>query len=86
MFAEFAASGITAKSFATDLSDPSAVKATVAAVHSQLGPVQVLFWNPYGDAAAGFLTAAPEQLQKEFNLTVVGGSCKCLRFVRPVPA
>lgn len=72
LIAELAAQGITAKGFSTDLSDPAAVKATVAAVHSELGPISVLFWNPYGDAPAGFLTATPEQLQKEFNLTVVG--------------
>jgi hypothetical protein len=47
------------------------VKATIAAVQSDLGPVDLLFWNPISTPAP-LLTATPEQLTSAYNVTVTG--------------
>lgn len=59
------------QSYPTDLGDASAVKATIAAVQQDLGPISVVFWNPYNTPAA-LLTATPGQLQSAYNVTVTG--------------
>lgn len=69
------AAGITAKAYPTDLTDSAAVKATIAAVQRDLGPVDLLFWNPVS-TPAGLLTATPEQLNSAYNVTVTGGSIR----------
>jgi NAD(P)-dependent dehydrogenase (short-subunit alcohol dehydrogenase family) len=66
------AAGVTAKGYPTDLTDSAAVKATIAAVQKDLGPVNLLFWNPVS-APAGLLTATPEQLDSAYDVTVTGG-------------
>jgi hypothetical protein len=40
-------------------------------VHQDLGPISVVFWNPYSTPAP-LLTATPEQLQTDYNVTVTG--------------
>jgi NAD(P)-dependent dehydrogenase (short-subunit alcohol dehydrogenase family) len=62
---------VIAQSYPTDLQDASAVKATLAAVHQDLGPISVVFWNPYSTPAP-LLTATPEQVQSAYNVTVTG--------------
>jgi NAD(P)-dependent dehydrogenase (short-subunit alcohol dehydrogenase family) len=59
------------QSYPTDLGDAAAVKATIAAVQQDLGPISVVFWNPYNTPAA-LLTATPEQLQSAYDVTVTG--------------
>lgn len=59
------------QSYPTDLGDAFAVKATIAAVHQDLGPISVVFWNPY-NTPAPLLTATPEQVQSAYNVTVTG--------------
>lgn len=59
------------QAYPTDLTDSAAVKATIAAVHNDLGPIDVLFWNPVSTPAP-LLTATPEQLGAAYNVTVTG--------------
>jgi NAD(P)-dependent dehydrogenase (short-subunit alcohol dehydrogenase family) len=61
------------QSYPTDLGDASAVKATIAAVQQDLGPISVVFWNPL-PTLAPLLTATPEQLQSAYNVPVTGES------------
>lgn len=69
--ADFKAEGITAKAYPRDLTDSAAVKATITAVHSDLGPIDLLFWNPVSTPAP-LLTATPEQLVAAYDVTVTG--------------
>jgi NAD(P)-dependent dehydrogenase (short-subunit alcohol dehydrogenase family) len=64
------------QSYPTDLGDASAVKATISAVQQDLGPISVLFWNPYSTPAP-LLTATPEQVQSAYNVTVTGEASHC---------
>jgi NAD(P)-dependent dehydrogenase (short-subunit alcohol dehydrogenase family) len=61
----------THQAYPTDLTEAAAVKATIAAVQSDLGPVDLLFWNPISTPAP-LLTATPEQLTSAYNVTVTG--------------
>eukprot|EP00775_Hariotina_reticulata_P011478 gene11478-11622_t len=69
--ADLSNTGISAKGYPTDLSDAAAVKAAVAEVQADLGPINVLFWNPYG-AVTSILSATPEQLQLGYNTSITG--------------
>ena len=71
MTADLSKQGIVAKGYSVDLSDASAVKAAVAAVQHDQGPIEIIFWNPYGPVA-GFLEATPEQVISGYNTTVTG--------------
>jgi NAD(P)-dependent dehydrogenase (short-subunit alcohol dehydrogenase family) len=70
--AELAGSGGHAKGYASDLTDPAAVKAAIASIQGDLGPVDLLFWNAAG-YGAGLLTATPDKTVNAFNCTVTGG-------------
>jgi 3-oxoacyl-[acyl-carrier protein] reductase len=59
------------QAYPTDLTDSAAVKAAIAAVHSDLGPIDLLFWNPVSTPAP-LLTATPEQLGAAYDVTVTG--------------
>ncbi|KAJ3117726.1 hypothetical protein HDU96_005856 [Phlyctochytrium bullatum] len=67
---DLAATGATAKGFVVDLSDPAAVKKTIADIRTSFGSIDILFWNPYG-AGSLLLNSTPEQLHTSFNLQVV---------------
>jgi short-subunit dehydrogenase len=54
----FAASGVTARAFACDLSDNSAIAPLLASIRAGLGPITVLHWNAYAPIA-GDLTKSP---------------------------
>src|ERR1700759_4130438 len=60
--AALAQSGITAKAFPADLSDPSAVAALVGDVHQSLGPITVIHWNAYAGGGGGLVAPGPREL------------------------
>jgi NADP-dependent 3-hydroxy acid dehydrogenase YdfG len=64
--------GIQAAAFPTDLGDPAAVAATIAAVRAQLGPITVLHYNAYTGGSGDLLTASTEALRKGFDVSVLG--------------
>jgi NADP-dependent 3-hydroxy acid dehydrogenase YdfG len=64
--------GITARPFAADLSDPVAVGAVVERVRDSLGPIAVVHWNPYSNAAADLTSASIQELRIVLDLGVVG--------------
>lgn len=68
--------GITAKGYSTDLSNVAAIKATVAAVHNDFGPISLIFWNPYaaGSGAHGFWNTPTEDFQISYDVSVTGKS------------
>jgi NAD(P)-dependent dehydrogenase (short-subunit alcohol dehydrogenase family) len=68
---ELSQTGVTAKGYSVDLADAGAVQAAVATIQKDLGPIDVLFWNPVG-AAAPFQKATPEQTMGAYNVTVTG--------------
>ncbi len=55
-----------------DLSKPDAVKAGIASVQSELGPVSALLWNPYSTAVGQADVATEEKWNEAFNLGVIG--------------
>lgn len=57
--------------YSTDLTDAEAVKATVAAIERDLGPISLLFWNPVSTPAS-LLSSSPEQWMSAYNVTVTG--------------
>jgi NAD(P)-dependent dehydrogenase (short-subunit alcohol dehydrogenase family) len=67
-----AARGIRAAAFPTDLADPAAVHELMGTIHSQLGPITVVHWNAYGDAAADLLSARSAELHAIFEVPVIG--------------
>lgn len=72
--AEFAKQGITAKGYATDLSNAAAVKSAVAAVHADFGAITVLLWNAFSTRSGlnALLSAATEEYQNGFDISVTG--------------
>jgi short-subunit dehydrogenase len=67
-----AAKGIKAAGFPADLGDPEAVRALVAKVRAELGPVTVVHWNAYAGDAGDLLVAKPEELRRAFDVAVTG--------------
>jgi NAD(P)-dependent dehydrogenase (short-subunit alcohol dehydrogenase family) len=67
------AKGITAAAFPADAGDPAAVRAAIAKVRAQLGPIVVVHWNAYGGGEAGDLaTADPAAVRGVFDVAIVG--------------
>lgn len=66
------ASGVTAAAFPTDLGDPAAVKALVAAAREKLGPIAVIHWNAYAGVAGNLLTADVAELRATLDVGVIG--------------
>ncbi|GBF90496.1 hypothetical protein Rsub_03492 [Raphidocelis subcapitata] len=66
------AAGITARGFAVDLADPSAVRAGLAAVARDLGPPEVLHWNPYNSLRPPLLQLPPEEVDSLMGVAVKG--------------
>jgi NAD(P)-dependent dehydrogenase (short-subunit alcohol dehydrogenase family) len=63
--------GIDAKGFACDLSNVESVRALVAAVKDQLGPIAVVHYNAYANGG-DLLAASPDELRAIFDISVVG--------------
>lgn len=61
-----------ARAFVCDVSDPEAVRATVAGVRGDLGAPTVLVHNAVGGAFGDFLEIEPEQLRANFEVNVMG--------------
>jgi NADP-dependent 3-hydroxy acid dehydrogenase YdfG len=65
-----AAKGVRAEAFATDLSNPDAVKAVIGQVRAKLGPITVLHWNAYMGAAGDLMTAPSGEIRALFDVPV----------------
>ena len=61
-----------ARAFICDVSDPEAVRATVARVRGDLGAATVLVHNAVGGAFGDFLEVEPDQLRANFEVNVMG--------------
>ena len=67
------AKGISAHAVPADAGDPESIRAAVRTVRSQVGPITVLHWNPYGGMEAGdLLTADQASVNKVFDVAVFG--------------
>jgi NAD(P)-dependent dehydrogenase (short-subunit alcohol dehydrogenase family) len=66
------AKGIKAAAFNADLGDPAAIRGMVEKVRGALGPVSVLEWTAYTNAAGDLLVAKPEEVRSLFDVSVVG--------------
>jgi NADP-dependent 3-hydroxy acid dehydrogenase YdfG len=67
------AKGIDAHAIPGDAADPASIRAAVRSVRSQVGPITVLHWNPYGGMDAGdLLTADQASVNKVFDVAVFG--------------
>jgi short-subunit dehydrogenase len=66
------AKGITAAAFPADLGSPAAVKALIARVREQLGPVSVLHWNAYASSAGDLLNADVAAVHGALDVAVTG--------------
>lgn len=64
--------GIAASGFRADASDPASIRAALKSIRLQMGPITILHWNAYGAEAGDLLTADPEALQRDFNVSVFG--------------
>jgi NADP-dependent 3-hydroxy acid dehydrogenase YdfG len=64
--------GITAKGFACDLGDTTAVAALIEKVRSTLGPITVLHWNAYAGVAGDLSNADVADLRKTLDVSVSG--------------
>ena len=60
------------RGYVCDVSDPEAVRATVARVRGDLGAPTVLVHNAVGGAFGDFLEVEPEQLRANFEVNVMG--------------
>ena len=70
--AKLAEEGITARSYRCDLGDQAATRGMVRQVQADIGPVEVLHWNPYSTAAGDLTTASPDELHATFDVAVTG--------------
>ncbi|MFE3839222.1 SDR family NAD(P)-dependent oxidoreductase [Pseudogemmobacter sonorensis] len=66
------AEGITVEPFIADLGDVEAVKATIEAVRSTLGPIEILHWNAFNDIDGDLLSLQPDHLRDSLNVRVIG--------------
>lgn len=58
--------------FPCDMTDPSAIKETFAAIRSELGDPKVAIHNAVGGAFGDFLSIDPAQLEANFQVNVMG--------------
>lgn len=66
-------SGVRAKAFPTDLSDPKAVKALVGKVRESLGPITAIHYNAYGGGMSDLLADADlSSLRTSLDVGVFG--------------
>ncbi len=64
--------GIKAAAFPTDLGDPAAVTAMIAAARTALGPIAVVHYNAYTGGSGDLTTATAEGLRRSFDVSVTG--------------
>lgn len=69
---ELRARGITSFAFPADAGDPASIRAAIARVRSQMGPITVLDWNAYGGLEVGDLLAADPGVPHVFDVAVFG--------------
>jgi NAD(P)-dependent dehydrogenase (short-subunit alcohol dehydrogenase family) len=63
---------ITASGFRADAADPTSIRAALKTIRSQMGPIAILHWNAYDAEAGDLLTADPQALQRDFNVSIFG--------------
>jgi NAD(P)-dependent dehydrogenase (short-subunit alcohol dehydrogenase family) len=64
---------ISAAAFPADAGDPVAIRAAIAKVRSEFGPITAIHWNAYGGGDAGdLLTAEPGGVRGVFDVAIVG--------------
>jgi NAD(P)-dependent dehydrogenase (short-subunit alcohol dehydrogenase family) len=72
MVAEIAAAGGTARGYAADVTDPSALRAALAAAAADMGAPAVLVWNGGRWIETPALALDPAELEVDLRLTTVG--------------
>jgi NAD(P)-dependent dehydrogenase (short-subunit alcohol dehydrogenase family) len=72
MVAEIAAAGGAARGYAADVTDPSALRAALAAAAADLGAPSVLVWNGGRWIETPALALDPAELEVDLRLTTVG--------------
>jgi NAD(P)-dependent dehydrogenase (short-subunit alcohol dehydrogenase family) len=70
--AQLAGSGSKARAFAADASDAAALEKTLAAAAAEMGPPEALVYNAVGVTPAMPSAIDPEQLVRDFRVSVVG--------------
>jgi NAD(P)-dependent dehydrogenase (short-subunit alcohol dehydrogenase family) len=55
-----------------DAADPTSIRAALKTIRSQMGPIAILHWNAYDAEAGDLLTADPQALQRDFNVSIFG--------------
>jgi NAD(P)-dependent dehydrogenase (short-subunit alcohol dehydrogenase family) len=66
---ELRAQGIDAHGFPVDLSRPADVRATISKIRSTVGPIGIIFYNPYGKSF-GAVEGTPDDWEDSFHLNV----------------
>lgn len=70
--AALAARGITARGFRADAGDPESIRSALKDIRAAMGPISILHWNAYGAEAGDLLTADPQALQRDLDVSVFG--------------
>ena len=65
-------SGIEARGFACDLSDPAAVGKLIVDVREAFGPITVIHWNAYAGVAGDLMKCTPDDVRKVLDVAVTG--------------
>ncbi len=65
-----AAKGIKAAAFPADLSVPNGIEPLISKIRGELGPIAVLHWNAYSNAAGDVLAADATALQATLDVAV----------------
>jgi NADP-dependent 3-hydroxy acid dehydrogenase YdfG len=65
------AKGIKAAAFPSDLADPAAAGPLVSKAHAALGPIAVILWNAYSNAAGDLLTADLKEVRAVLDMPVL---------------
>lgn len=63
---------IAAVGFQADAADPTSIQTALKNIRAQMGPIAILHWNAYGAEAGDLLTADPEALQRDFDVSIFG--------------
>lgn len=70
--ADLSAAGHTARAYQVDLGDHEAVRALIARIRDDLGPITVVHWNALSFAGGDLLTTSAEELRGMFDVGVTG--------------
>lgn len=63
---------IEAFGFRADAADPTSIRTALQNIRSQMGPIAILHWNAYGLEAGDLLSADPEALRRDLDVSVFG--------------